>query len=105
MNYTISMTKNDIPDWIQKLDLSRPVDPSAGYHAIVDEEILAALQQLSLKELDELADISGVRAHQGVLTPPNESSREEYVEILSDVGEMVPPQIVRIREYLGIKST
>ena len=98
------MTKNDIPDWIQKLEPSKPFDPDTGYPAIVDEKILAALQQLSLKELDELADISGVREHQGVLTPPSECSREEYMEILSDVGEMVAPQVVRIREYLRIKS-
>lgn len=98
------MTQNNPPKWIQKLDLSKQVDPNAGYTATVDEEILSALQHLSLTELDELANISGVREHQGVLTPPSECSREEYMEILSDVGEMVAPQVVRIREYLEIKS-
>lgn len=97
------MNQKDTPDWIKNLDLSKKPEPEAPFVAEVDADILYALQKLSLDELDELANISGVREHQGILTSLDEWSREEYIEALSNIGEMHEPQIQRIKNHLGIK--
>jgi hypothetical protein len=94
------MTAHNTPEWIKRLDLSTPAKTTESYPAIVDSDILKGLLKLSDSQLDQLADISGVREHQGVLTPANEWSREQYIEILSDVGEMTVSQPERIRKYL-----
>ncbi len=98
------MNQKDTPDWIKNLDLSTIPEPGVTFPAKVDSDILHALQTLSFDELNTLADISGVREHQGILTPPDEWDREQYIEILSDVGEMLDPQVDRIKKYLGISK-
>lgn len=98
------MTAQHTPKWIQELNLSKPSDTQKEYPDIVDRDVLHALEQLSFKELDALADSSGVREHQGVLTPADEWSREQYIEVLSNIGEMTQSQIEKIRSHLGIQK-
>lgn len=99
-SYTGSMNKNGTPEWIKRLDLSRQIDTQSTFPTIIDHDILRGLEKLSPEELDELADISGVREHQGVLVPSHAWSREQYIEILSNTGEMLAPQVERIKKYL-----
>lgn len=99
-SYTESMNKGDTPEWIKRLDLSRQIDTQSTFPAVIDHDILRGLEKLSHEELDALADISGVREHQGVLAPSHTWSREQYVEILSNTGEMLAPQVKRIKKYL-----
>lgn len=96
------MSQKDTPGWIKNLSL--PLENKKQYPQEVDEEILQELQKLSFEELDQLADTSGVRSYLGVLLPQNEWSREQYIEILSDISEMTDGQIKRIRTYLNIAS-
>lgn len=98
------MTVQYTPEWIKELSLSKSVDTQDAYPDTIDGDILHALEQLSLEELDTLADSSGVREHQGTLTPSNNWSREQYIEVLSNIGEMTQPQVDRIRSHLGIQK-
>lgn len=95
------MPQKNTPDWIKKLGC--PLPSSQEYPPEIDIEILEGLQNLSCDELDQLADTSGVRNYLGVLLPPNEWSREQYIEILSDTSEMTKGQIEKIRTRLGLK--
>lgn len=94
------MQRKDTPNWVK--DLHLPLDDRRQYPPEVNIEILEALQKLSLGQLDQLADISGVRDYLGVLLPRDEWSREQYIEILSDISEMTEGQIQKIRSYLNI---
>lgn len=87
-------------DWIKNSHL-RPQD-SQEYPPEVDDEILEGLHKLSFEELDHLADTIGARDNSGELLPPDEWSREQYIEILSEIGDMTKGQVQRIRAYLNI---
>ncbi len=95
------MPQKKTPDWIKNLHL--PPRRGVEYPPEIDEEILEGLKKLSFEELDQLADISGVRVYLGVLLPADEWSRDEYIEILSDISDMTEGQVQRIRTYLNIK--
>lgn len=92
------MSQENTPDWIKNLHL--PPQRGKEYPPEIDNEILNVLQKLSFEQLNHLADISGVRNYLGVLLPPNEWSREQYIEILSDISEMTEGQVRKIRTYI-----
>ena len=96
------MSSNAIPDWIK--NIHKPLKHGGEYSPEIDTTIRQRLDQLSLSELDQLADASGVRDSLGVLMPSDEWSREQYIEILSDIGEMNDAQVRRLRALLGIQS-
>ncbi len=94
------MSQSNTPDWIK--NLHRPPKDNKEYPPEVDAEILGGLQKLSFDELDELAGISGVRDITGELTPPEDWDRDQYIEILSDIGDMTDGQVNKIRAFLNI---
>jgi len=96
------MKPDNTPSWIN--NLHQPAKTGLEYPQIIDSSIADALHKLTLEELNILADKSGVRDSLGVLSPPQEWSRDQYIEILSDISEMTDPQIDFIYKFLNIKS-
>lgn len=95
------MTLDSKPDWIK--NIHKPQDSSAPYAPEADKVIFDSIKNLSFQELNQLASDSGVRERLGVLTPPEEWSREQYIEILSDISDMPDAQVKLLYKLLGIK--
>lgn len=96
------MTLNSEPNWIKNIHKSQ--DSSTPYTPEIDKVIFDSIKNLSFQELNQLASDSGIRERLGVLTPPDEWSREQYIEILSDISDMPEAQVEILRELLGIKE-